>query len=44
MERRELLKDLGIDGKLLLNYAKERGFKLWTGFNWLMIGSSRGLL
>jgi hypothetical protein len=39
------VEDLGVDGKILLEWILEKyGEKVWTGFMWLRIGTSGGLL
>jgi hypothetical protein len=39
------LEDLCIDGRILLEWIlRKLGRKLWTGFIWLTIGTSGGLL
>jgi len=36
---------LGVDGKIILKrILKRQNGKVWTGFNWLRIGFSGGLL
>jgi len=43
--RREQLEDLGTDGKIISEWnLNKQGRKMWTGFIWLKIGSSGGLL
>jgi hypothetical protein len=43
--RRDKLGDLGIDGSIILKWTLEKQYvRLWTGFIWLMIGTSGGLL
>jgi len=42
---RDHSEDRGIDGKIILEWILEKlGGKLWTGFNWLRLGTSRGPL
>jgi hypothetical protein len=37
--------DLGVDGRIILKWILGRwGGKVWTGFIWLSIGTSGGLL
>jgi hypothetical protein len=37
--------DLGVDGMIILEYVFGKwGGNLWTGFIWLRIGTSSGLL
>jgi hypothetical protein len=37
--------DLGVDGKIILEWILgKQGGKLWTGFIWVGIGTSGGLL
>jgi hypothetical protein len=37
--------DLVVDGRIILECVlKEYGVKMWTGLNWLMIGTYLGLL
>jgi hypothetical protein len=39
------LGDIGIDGRIILEWIFEnQGRKLWTGFVWLRIGTSKWLL
>jgi len=39
------LEELSVDGRIILKLISEkRGRKLWTGFIWLRIGTSGGLL
>jgi hypothetical protein len=38
------LEDLGADGKTILKLIKEAGWEEYTGFIWLRIGTSDGLL
>jgi hypothetical protein len=38
------LEDLGVDGKIILEWILERGGKLWPEFIWLRIRTSDGLL
>jgi hypothetical protein len=44
MTGRDHLEDLGIDERIILKLIKETDMRVWTGFNWLMIGPSVGLL
>jgi hypothetical protein len=46
MLRMENLKEnLGVDGGIILKFIPEKnGGKLWSGFIWLRIGTSDGLL
>jgi hypothetical protein len=41
---RDHLEDLSIDGKILELVLWKKGGKMWTGFIWLRIGTSGGLL
>jgi len=42
---REHLEDLGIDGKIILEWILDKfGGKVWTEFIWFRIGSSGWLL
>jgi hypothetical protein len=39
------LEDIGVDGKIALEWILEKDCgRLWTGFIWLRIGTSDGLL
>jgi hypothetical protein len=39
------LKELGVDGKIILEWILGKlGRRVWTGFIWLGIGTSGGLL
>jgi hypothetical protein len=45
LKGRDHLKDLGIDSKIILEQILgKRGWGVWTGFMWLRIGTSGGLL
>jgi hypothetical protein len=37
-------RDLGVGRRILKLVSEKQGFMLWTGLNWLRIGSSGGLL
>jgi hypothetical protein len=42
---RVLAEDLGIDGSIISEQISEKyGGKVWTGFIWLRIGTSGGLI
>jgi hypothetical protein len=42
---RKHLEDLGVDGRIILRCVlKKKGVRVWTGFIWLKIGISGGLL
>jgi hypothetical protein len=36
--------DLGVNGSTLIRILREIGCDVWTGFIWLRIGTSSGLL
>jgi hypothetical protein len=39
------LEELGVGGRIMLDWLLEKcGVKLWSGCNWLRIGTSGGLL
>jgi hypothetical protein len=38
------LVNLGVDWRIIKFILKEKGSRLWTGFIWLRIGTSGGLL
>jgi hypothetical protein len=45
LKRREHSEDLGVDGKITSECILEKyGGKVWTGFIWLRIGTTGGLL
>jgi len=45
LKGRDHLEDLGADGTIILEWIlRKLGRKLWTGFIWLTIGTSGGLL
>jgi hypothetical protein len=45
LEGKDNLEDLGIDGRIILRWSLEKwGLKVWTGFIWLRIQTSGGLL
>jgi hypothetical protein len=45
LKGRDQLQNLGIDGNIILEWILGRyGGKVWTGFIWLMIGTSGGVL
>jgi hypothetical protein len=45
LKGREHLRDLGADGRKTLKWIINKyGMGVWTGFKWLRIGSSGGLL
>jgi hypothetical protein len=35
----EHVRNLGIDGRMILKSILQNSVKMWTGFNWLRIGS-----
>jgi hypothetical protein len=41
---KDYLEDLGVDGKILEWILGKRGGRVWSGFIWLWIGTSGGLL
>jgi hypothetical protein len=44
-KERDHLGKIGVDGRIILKWILEKyAGKLWTGFFWLRIGSSNGLL
>jgi hypothetical protein len=44
-ESKSYLVDLSIDGRIILKcIVNKYGVKMWTGFIWIMIKSSGGLL
>jgi hypothetical protein len=45
LKGRDHFKDLGVDGKVILEWIlRKRCGNVWTGFIWLRIGTSGGLL
>jgi len=45
LEWRNSLEDLGVDGRIILEWILGKwGVWMWTGFIWLGIGTSGGLL
>jgi hypothetical protein len=44
LKERDLLDDLGIDGKILKWIIKKSGGRVWTGYIWVRIGAGGGLL
>jgi hypothetical protein len=45
MKGRHNSEDLGIDGKIILDWISDKqGGKVWTGCIWFRIGASGGLL
>jgi hypothetical protein len=45
LERRENLEDLGVDGRIILEWILKRKFRrMWTGYFWLRIATSFGIL
>jgi hypothetical protein len=45
LKGRDHSEDLGIDGKIILEWILgKQGGEVWTGFIWLRIGTSGGLL
>jgi hypothetical protein len=40
VKEREHIKDLGIDGKIIIWILEICDVMVWTGFSWLRIGSS----
>jgi hypothetical protein len=45
LKGRDISEDLIVDGKTILEWLLEKqGGKVWSGFIWLMIWASRGLL
>jgi hypothetical protein len=45
LKGRDHLVDIGVDRRFLLKWIlKKQGARMWTGFIWLRIGSSGGLL
>jgi hypothetical protein len=44
LKGRDYSEDLGVDGKIILEWIWERDFgKVWTGFIWLRNGTTGGL-
>jgi hypothetical protein len=43
-ERRNHLKDPGVEGKIILKWIFEKGMEAWTGSIWLRIGTGGGFL
>jgi hypothetical protein len=43
-KERDHLQDLGIDGSILLKRIIGVAWEAWTGFVWLRLGASGGLL
>jgi hypothetical protein len=45
LKRRDHLEDMGVDGRIILEWILgKQGGKLLTGYTWLRIGTSGGLL
>jgi hypothetical protein len=45
LKGRDQLKDLGADMRIILKWSiKKSGGSVWTGFNWLRIGTNYELL
>jgi hypothetical protein len=45
LKGRDHAEDLHVDGKMIFEWILEKqGGKVWTGFIWLRIGTSGGLL
>jgi hypothetical protein len=43
-ERRGAYRDLGLDGRIILNWIFKKWDRAWTGLIWLRIGTGGGLL
>ena len=43
-KERDHLKDLGVDGSILLKWIIGVAWEAWTGFIWLRMGTNGGLL
>jgi hypothetical protein len=43
-KRREHMRVLGVDARIILKWILRRGVRVWTGFTLLTIGSKGGLL
>jgi hypothetical protein len=45
LEGRNLLEGIGVDGRVILKLVlKKLGGRVWTGFIWLRLGTSGGIL
>jgi len=45
LKGRDHLEDIGVDGTIILEWILEKyGAKVWTGYIWISVGTSAGLL
>jgi hypothetical protein len=45
LKGRDRFEELGVDGRIIFKWTMSKQCKMvWTGFIWLMVGTSSGLL